>query len=291
MTPLGEALRKKFSSPYDAVKALGLDASLLAVQPKEDISPPHVETTMAKAALKAFDADPADPKMDPETAKFPPDKEKPVAKDAEGEPDTEESDVSAAVEAAYEEGYKDGCEDGEEMSGRDRAARDKRATDRRMKRGVDKTAPANDADPDDKSDQVFKPKEKEEKNQKAQDRMISQTAMDAAITSAAKLAEKNITTRMKEAREAERFVRPWVGELAVAYDTGEEILRASAVSLGVPDAATIHVSALKAMIGMMPKPGERSNVTRLAADSGVRATAAADEFAKMFPTARAPRSM
>ena len=287
MTPLGEALRKKFSSPYDAVIALGLDAALLNINNKENTRSPSTETTiMAKTALAAKDAmDPADPRVDPEVAKNP-DKEKPAAKDAEeGEADTEESDVSAAVEAAYEEGYKDGMEDGEEMSGRDRAARDKRATDRKTKRAGDKGAK------DAEQVETPSPKEKEEASQKAQDRMIPQKAMDAAVISAARLAEKNITQRMKDARDAERYVRPWVGEMAIAYDTGEEILRAAAVSLGVPDAETIHASALRSMIGMMPKPGERSNVTRLAADSGAKAAAASDEFAKMFPTARAPRAL
>ena len=205
-----------------------------------------------------------------------------TAKDAEGDPAGEAGgETDTAVEAAYAEGYADGMEDG---MGTTEASHDARKT-KYDKRIMGRKTAKDDATKENPPSSV------EEKDKNASDKMISQKAMDAAVTSAAKLAEKNITTRMKDAREAERFVRPWVGELAVTYDTGEEILRASAVALGVPDAATIHVSALKAMIGMMPKPGERAGVTRLAADNALRSTEASTEFNKLFPTSVRPRTI
>jgi len=224
--------------------------------------------------LGAFDA------MDPE-------EDKPKAKDEEEE--TEEE--------------KEAREKREKKEASDKKARDKKAKDARKafdaKQAADRKAfdaenPFAKKDDDDKKADDEEEDDDDKKKKKAEDAeeddKVSKAAMDAAIGSVAKSTEARIVARMRGAREAEQFVRPWVGELAVAYDSAEEILRATAIALKVPDAATIHASALKTLIGLMPKPGEvRGGGQRLANDS-VRTADAEAEFRKMFPEAgKAPR--
>ena len=99
---------------------------------------------------------------------------------------------------------------------------------------------ATDADPGD----IPEKKEKEG--------MVTKPAMDAAI--AAAVAKTRADS--KALRDAEKFVRPWVGELAMAQDSAECVYRTAAKMLAIPDADTIHASALPAVIKMVPKPGE-----------------------------------
>lgn len=89
---------------------------------------------------------------------------------------------------------------------------------------------------------------------------IDKPAMDAAIAAAVTLATKNATDAANKAqrdiREAEKFVQPWVGEL-LAQDSAEAVERAAAVALKIPGAETVHASALRALISMVPKPGAK----------------------------------
>ena len=166
-----------------------------------------------------------------------------------------------------------------EKEAKDKKARDKAAKDKAAKDKAAKDAESDKDKDDDKKD-----------DDKAEDEKISKTAMDAAIASSNKMTEQRIVDRMKAAREAEKFVQPWVGELAVAYDSAEEILRAAATVLKIPDADKVKEPiALRALISMAPKPGERRDGgSRLAMDSSVRTSDAEAEFARMFPKAARP---
>lgn len=84
-------------------------------------------------------------------------------------------------------------------------------------------------------------------------------------------------------RQAERFVRPWVGDMAMACDTADEIFKTALVAMGV-DITDIHPSAYRAILERVPVPGkERANVPNFASDSVSRANA--EDFAKRYPGA------
>ena len=57
---------------------------------------------------------------------------------------------------------------------------------------------------------------------------MDKPAMDAAIkaasTAAVADAIKQTTGRLNARSDAERFVRPWIGEVTVAMDTAEDVL-------------------------------------------------------------------
>lgn len=126
--------------------------------------------------------------------------------------------------------------------------------------------PVTDEDPEDN------PKDKDTE-------MVSKPAMDAAIAAAEARATARALSAAKELREAEKFVRPFVGELAVAYDSAEAVLRAAAKALKVPEADKVHASALRPMISMAQTPASKPRLV-------VAQDAAADsEHLKAFPNA------
>lgn len=86
--------------------------------------------------------------------------------------------------------------------------------------------------------------------------MVNKTAMDAAIAQARKDAASDAMKAATAIREAERFVRPFVGEIAMACDSAEAVHRAALDIMKVkhegkhPDALAdlveVHGQALKA---------------------------------------------
>lgn len=109
---------------------------------------------------------------------------------------------------------------------------------------------------------------------------VSKGAMDEAIAKAVRSATATATATQKAIREAERFVRPWVGDLAIACDSADAVYKAALDSLGV-DVEGVHASAFPKILGMQPKPGSRSSQSDdvpPAMDS-----AQSESFNKMFP--------
>ncbi|WP_233874069.1 hypothetical protein [Paraburkholderia adhaesiva] len=96
----------------------------------------------------------------------------------------------------------------------------------------------------------------------AQVRRDARVAMDAAMREAvkqatqqaAKDAETAAIRRMRAVADAEAFVQPWVGHLALAQDSAEEVHRAALTTLGVR-LDGIHPSAYRAILEAQPKPG------------------------------------
>lgn len=134
-------------------------------------------------------------------------------------------------------------------------------------------AAAEDEDDEDLDDDG-KPKKKDDKQ-----------AMDAAIAAAVAKAQGETVARMQAIQQAEREVEPLIGRLAIAQDSAEAVYRLALDSAKVDHAGITDVKALRAMVGMLPKPGavkERSNVT-LAQD----AKGGAGDFKSMFPNAGA----
>lgn len=138
---------------------------------------------------------------------------------------------------------------------------------RLAKRAADKAA--KDAEPD--------PKDKDKKP--AMDG-ITKPAMDAAITAAVAKAQTDTRAAtiadMRAIQEAERAVRPFIGDIVIAQDSAEAVYKL-ALDLAKIETANVHPSAYAAMVKMLPLPG---GAKPIAMD-----TSATADFAKRFPNA------
>lgn len=107
---------------------------------------------------------------------------------------------------------------------------------------------------------------------------VTRTAMDAEIRRATDAAIANANEHQARLRAAERFVRPWVGDLP-AMDSEEAYHRAACDVLGIKHSG-VHASALPVLIERSPKPGDApARPTRTVAQDA----ASVAEAAKLFP--------
>lgn len=104
---------------------------------------------------------------------------------------------------------------------------------------------------------------------------MSQDSVNAAIRKAVE-AER---ASAKAIREAERFVQPWVGQIAIACDTAEEVYASALKACGMTDLKGLHPSGYKALLERLPVPGSQKPAAQ-AMDS-----ASVSDFAKRFPEA------
>lgn len=113
-----------------------------------------------------------------------------------------------------------------------------------------------------------------------QDRMpITRKAMDEAI----RIAQDRAIRNQKAIRNAERFVRPWVGDLAMDANYPSDIYRAALKALNVRNVDKLHPHALRPILEAQPRPS-----VRLAADKGRRIAQdvkVEGTFADRFPDA------
>jgi hypothetical protein len=79
---------------------------------------------------------------------------------------------------------------------------------------------------------------------------ITKAAMDAACAQA----ETAAVARMTATRNAERAVRPWVGEINVAMDSADEVYRYALGTMNI-DLDGVHASAFPAILKAQPVPG------------------------------------
>ena len=103
------------------------------------------------------------------------------------------------------------------------------------------------------------------------------TAMDAAAVS--KVVEAAVAGARKQARdaaEAREVVRPYVGNVAVALDSGEAVFKAALEMLAVKTDG-LHPTAYRAVLEAQPLPGQERR-TRMAQDAAPGA-----DFAARFP--------
>lgn len=112
---------------------------------------------------------------------------------------------------------------------------------------------------------AFPPKDDAKKDDKEE--KLDKPAMDAAITAAVKKAQEDA----RAIRDAERAVRPFVGELAVAFDSAEQVYRHALTAIGVKDIDKVHASALPTILSMQTPPGARPRKEpKLAQDEGAK---------------------
>lgn len=108
---------------------------------------------------------------------------------------------------------------------------------------------------------------------------VSKPAMDAAIRDAVTVALDNAARTQAAIREAERFLRPYAGDLP-ALDSVEALERAACDVLGIKHAG-VHPSALRVLIERTPKPGEQA--PRPARKTVTQDAALAAEVTQAFP--------
>jgi hypothetical protein len=140
-------------------------------------------------------------------------------------------------------------------------------------------------DDDDKAKTAKDAEKKDEKD------MVTKPAMDAAIAAATKAAIKTAQDAMikmhQEIREAEKAVRPYVGELAIAHDSAEAVYRTALKALKVNVAEDVHPSALAAILSLVPVPGAQVPRTPVVAADAAAATG----FNTRYPQAARIRSL
>jgi hypothetical protein len=81
---------------------------------------------------------------------------------------------------------------------------------------------------------------------------VTKQAMDAAIAKAIAATTHARDEQHRAAREAERFVRPIVGELAIAYDSADEIYGAALKARGF-NTEGMPPSAFRSILEQLPR--------------------------------------
>jgi len=99
-----------------------------------------------------------------------------------------------------------------------------------------------------------------------EDDKVSKPAMDAAIAAAVQAAESKTIARMQAVQEAHKIVAPYVGELAMACDSAEDVFKGALKVLGVKT-KKVHPSAYRALLEAQPLPGSQNARQVVAQDS------------------------
>jgi hypothetical protein len=109
---------------------------------------------------------------------------------------------------------------------------------------------------------------------------ITKAAMDSAIAVASRIAASNAETatiaRLRAITAAERDVKPFIGEIAIAQDNAPAVYKLALDHMGV-DLAGVPEAAYGAVLKAMPKPGDVKPAARPAMDAA-GATARATRF-------------
>lgn len=204
-------------------------------------------------------------------------------------------------------GALDGMEEKEaedEESEEDKEGKEKKAIMDKKKKAADKKK-AMDAeeekkkeaedDWDDEDDEEEKKKKAASDRKKAADKKkaideppdfkdepkVTKDEMAAEIAKAVKVAADQATKTQKDIREAENAVRPWVGELNIAFDSAEQVYRRALKNIGVAGVDEVHPSALKTILEMQLRPGAASRRNTVVAQDA----AGAKGFPERFPGA------
>lgn len=128
--------------------------------------------------------------------------------------------------------------------------------------------------------------EKDEKDKETDDEdlPVTQEAMDKAIKKATDGATARVKADMTATADAREFVRPWVGAVAMTFDSAEKVLKAACGTLKIEGVDKISdVSALRLLIQSKPQIGAKLATDKqpvLAVDADTEA-----ELLKRYPGA------
>jgi hypothetical protein len=97
-------------------------------------------------------------------------------------------------------------------------------------------------------------------------KFVTRDAMDRAI----KMAQDRAIKGQRAIRDAEKFVRPWVGDLAMDASSAADVYRATLKVLGVRGYDKMHADALRPVLEAQPRPSQtvaRDRAVKIAQDS------------------------
>ena len=111
---------------------------------------------------------------------------------------------------------------------------------------------------------------------------VTKAAMDKAIKLATDKAIADTITKQNAISEAREAVQPYVGKLAMAFDSAEAVYSTALKTLGVAEdeLKDLPLAALKTVLKHQDLPGKIRKTETLAMDA-----AGADSYSKMFPDA------
>lgn len=106
-------------------------------------------------------------------------------------------------------------------------------------------------------------------------KFVTQDEMQKAMRAAA----ENERKTQRDIRDAEKAVQPWVGNLAMTFDSAEQVYRKALKMLGVRNVDNVHASALPTILDMQPKPGARkAAIAAVAQDESVKVGSFFDRY-------------
>jgi len=138
---------------------------------------------------------------------------------------------------------------------------------------------AQDEKDDDKKDKAMDAAMVQARIREATKGMVPKAAMDREIAAAKAEAIRETTAHINGIADARRRVAPWVGELAMDFDSVEAVERKACDVLGIAHKGK-HSDALMDIISAKPKAGERS---REATPRAAMDAASVAEVEKLFP--------
>ena len=203
------------------------------------------------------------------------------------EPEAPAEDEEAIASPDKEEARKDDKAMDDEPMARLKAICGDRLSDEELARIAELFAPA--ASDEDKTEANSKAEEKkaedaDEDTQENEEDMVTKPAMDAAIAAAEKRASEAALSIAREIRNAERHVRPHVGELAQAHDSAESVYRGALKVLNYEKADTVPAAALSDVFELAAKAAASAKSPAREARVAMDAAAAKDYEAR-FPHA------
>lgn len=163
------------------------------------------------------------------------------------------------------------------------SAEDMAACDAEM--GYEPPAEANDAETEEEK-KARAEKEASDKKAKDAEKPVTKAAMDAAMTKIATDVRAKVVSEQKALREAENMVRPYVGDIVMAHDSAEAVLRTTLATVRPELIAQdenaldkFDLPALKALLSVIPVPNKARDANPdIAMDSK-----ALNSFETMFP--------
>lgn len=122
---------------------------------------------------------------------------------------------------------------------------------------MDGMAPAQDAEGvDDNAAPVLDPYDTKRKVNNMSGAMDAK-AVESKIAAAVKIAADQATKVQRDIYDARMEVKGWVGELAMSFDSGEQVRRHALKMLNVEGAEKLPAEALSTVLKLVPQPGAR----------------------------------
>ena len=162
---------------------------------------------------------------------------------SDADPEEVKKEVSKVIKDDATQAEKDNESEAERLEREEREMKEREEREKKDRRADDE-----DDDGKEKKDKKAEDEDEDDKKDKAKMANDSRLAMDSAIKSATQAVEQ----RFVALRQAERDVRPVVGELAC--DSAEEVYRTALKQLGCDDHATLPASALSSVFKAYARP-------------------------------------